>query len=195
MSDTSPSESLYTQLNTKDTAELLAIWTRNDADEYSPEELSVLSAILTERLGSLPSRTPAGRRKRIKRTAVKKTKPRFSPGQIWSAVAGLIILAMLAQIIGPDRWIPVLVFTAAALLFLVPGLLIGRRAWFQSSQLKRVISELPDAEKPSGGIALISARLFPERYMPLYFVWLLRLISIACLIGGIIMIVYLFKLF
>ena len=194
MSDTSPSESLYTQLSAKDTAELLAIWTRNDADECTPEELAVLSAILSERLGSLPSRAPAARRKHIKKPAAKKkTKARFSPGQIWSSAAGLIVFALLIEMTGKDRQIPTLVFIAASLLFLVPAFLIGRRAWFQSAQLKRAVSAIPDREPADGG-SLIT-RLVPEQNMPQYVVWLLRLISIALLAGGIIMIVYLFKLF
>jgi hypothetical protein len=194
MSDTSPSESLYTQLNAKDTAELLAIWTRNDADECTPEELAVLRAILSERLGSLPSRTPGARRKHFKRPAAKKkAKARFSPGQIWSGAAGLVVFALLIEMTGKDRQIPTLVFIAASLLFLVPAFLIGRRAWFQSGQLERVISEIPDRNPADGGSFI--SRLVPERNMPQYFVWLLRLISIALLIGGIIMIVYLFKLF
>jgi hypothetical protein len=194
MSDTSLSESLYSQLNAKDTAELLAIWTRNDADECTPEELTVLSAILSERLGSLPSRSPATRRKHIKRPAAKKkTRARFTPGQIWSGAAGLIVFALLIEMTGKDRQIPTLVFLAASLLFLVPAFLIGRRAWFQSAQLKRVVSAIP-AKDPADGRSLIT-RLVPEQDMPQYVVWLLRLISIALLAGGIIMIVYLFKLF
>ena len=182
--------SLYTQFNAKDTQELLAIWTRNNADECSPEELAALSVILTERLGSLPSHTPAARRKHIKKPAAIKTKARFSPGRIWTTLAGVLLFALLIQMAGKDRWIPVLVFTAAALLFLVPAFLIGRRAWFHSTQMKHdFIENSPD------GNSFISTRLLPTRNMPLYFIWLLRLISIALLTGGIIMIVYLFKLF
>jgi hypothetical protein len=187
-------QSLYTQLNAKDTAELLAIWTRNNADECSPEELVVLSAILSERLGSLPSRAPAARRKHIKRPAVKKkAKARFTPGQIWSGAAGLIVFALLIEMTGQDRRIPTLVLITATLLFLVPAFLIGRRAWFQSGRIKRMVSALPDKNPADGGSFI--TRLVPEQDMPQYFVWLLRLISIALLIGGVIMIVYLFKLF
>ena len=43
------------RLNEKSTTELIAIWAKNDSDEWTPAALEVCAALLVERLGQLPS--------------------------------------------------------------------------------------------------------------------------------------------
>lgn len=43
------------RLNEKSTTELIAIWAKNDSDEWTPAALELCAALLVERLGQLPN--------------------------------------------------------------------------------------------------------------------------------------------
>ena len=66
------------------------------------------------------------------------------------------------------------------------------KSWFQTEQVKRMIRKnLPEMKKHYGIFYRLHTLFLPDRYVPEYYLWNARLISLLLLYGGVKMILYL----
>jgi hypothetical protein len=191
-------KTIYQQMQLKDTDELLAIWSKNDRLEWSEEAFSIIHEILLERSVSIPPQNDhRSSRKHYKKVSKRRrTIPLpliiiFSPGIL------VLVTIILIQVIKPgpdDLWLTALFFISMALFFFAPGFYFGYKGWFQSEQLKQKAGEiLPNMKKSRVILYRLSTCFLPDRYIPDYFLFGTRFVSISCLIGGVKMILFLLQ--
>ena len=185
--DSELSKSIRANMQLKDTRELLAIWTENDRSEWSELAVAVVHDILLKRLGSVPPQDPdgTGRRRNMKTKHRTKVPPLlivlFAPAVV---LFPLIVLASLIKPGPDDKWFTNLLFSALILFFLVPGCILGWKSWFQGEEITGNISRnLPELKRRWGSSYHLHTLFLPDRYVPLYWLWSVRLVSLV-LLGG-----------
>jgi hypothetical protein len=181
----------------KDSEELLAIWKKNDRQEWSDEAFSIIHDILLERLGTVPPQVvDAGRRKRNKKVTKKSGIPwlvivLFSP-----AVLVLALLLLIPAINpGPeDTWFSVLMLSSMALFFFLPGFYFGWKCLFQRKEtLKRMEENVPNMKKSWGFFYHFFTYFLPDRLVPGYFLVWMGFMAIMLIFAGVRTIMFLFK--
>ncbi len=188
-------QSIRHSMQSKSSEELLAIWRKNDRNEWSDEAFSIIHDILFERFGNVPEQNSDSRTRRRSKRAKEKTNL-FVPRVIIFAPASLVLsLILLIPIINPepkDTWFTVLMFLSMAVFFFVPGFYLGWQSWFQGEQVKKKATDNLPTMKKSFYYSLYTYFL-PDRFVPTYFLYQMRFMSV-CLIGmGIWMILFLIK--
>ncbi len=185
------SKSIRRNMQLKDSDELLAIWIKNDRQEWSDETFSIVHEILLERLGNVPAQkvyNPKSRRNQ-------KAKIPSVLILIFSPAILVLLLIILIPAINPgpsDQWFTVLFFASMALFFFLPGFYFGWKSWFQGEQVKqRVRANLPDMKKSF--LYGLYTYFLPDRLVPTYFLILARFISVVLIYGGVKMILLLIE--
>lgn len=172
----------------KDTQELLEIWSKNDRSEWSGEAFEAIRVLLSERLESVPvqGEKPNTRNLRIRHKGNSKV-----PVTVWlifSPFVPVFILLLLGSIIhltSDDSWFGVLLFLFMALAFFVPGIWLGWQGWFQANATKKQISQnLPQTKAAMGILYHFYTYFLPDRYVPSYFLFAIRFMSVGLIMAG-----------
>lgn len=197
--ESSLSKSIYQNMQLKDSDELMKIWIRNDRLEWSDEAFSIVHDILLERLGSVPEqKTDSPQKRRSRKVKVKGEIP-LSVIIIFSPAAIVLLLILSIPVINPqvdDKWFTVLMFVSLALFFFMPGFYFGWKSLFESEQAKnRVAKNLPNMKKRMGILYHFYTYFLPDRFVPVYFLYLARFISIMLIYSGIRMVMFLLEIF
>jgi hypothetical protein len=118
------------------------------------------------------------------------------PRVIIFAPASLVLfLILLIPIIHPepeDTWFTVLMFVSMALFFFLPGFYLGWQSWFQSEQVKKKASDNLPTMKKSFYYSLYTYFL-PDRFVPTYFLYQMRFMSVCMIGAGVWMILFMIK--
>ena len=183
----------------KDSDELLKIWVKNDRLEWSDEAFSIVHDILLERLGSVPEQNTDNPQRRRSRKVKVKAKIPLSVIIIFSPAVVALLLLLSIPVINPqpdDKWFTVLMFVSLALFFFMPGFYFGWKSLSESEQTKkRVAKNLPEMKKRMGIFYHFYTYFLPDRFIPIYFLYFARFISIVLIYGGIRMIMFLIDVF
>jgi hypothetical protein len=189
------SKSIYQNMLLKDTDELLVIWVENDKLEWSDEAFAIIHNILLDRMGSVPPQGNGTARRRRKKVA--KEKIPLSVVLIFAPAVVLFLVILLIPITHPgpdDKWFSILLFIAFALFLFAPGAYFGWKGWFHSEQTKQEVNRgLPRMKNSWGILYPFFTYFLPDRYVPLFFLWSMRVMSIAFIVGGIQMILFLIR--
>lgn len=183
----------------KDSDELLKIWIQNDRLEWSDEAFLIVHDILLERLGSVPEQNTYDSQRKRSRKARTKAKIPLSVIIIFSPAVVVLLLVMSIPVINPqpdDKWFSVLMFLSLALFFFMPGFYVGWKSFSESGQTKkRAKKNLPEMKKQLGAFYHFYTYFLPDRFRPIYFLYLTRFISIILIYGGFRMVMFLIDAF
>jgi len=197
--ESSLSKSIYQNMQLKDSDELLKIWVQNDRNEWSNEAFSIVHDILLERLGSVPEQNPDSPQRKRSRKVRAKAKIPPSVIIIFSPAVVVLLLILSISVINPqpdDKWFSVLMFVSLALFFFMPGFYFGWKSLVEGEQIKkRVAKQLPDMKKRMGIFYHFYTYFLPDRFVPIYFLYLARFSSIVFIYGGVRMIMFLIDVF
>jgi len=189
------SKSIYQNMQLKDSDELLKIWVQNDRIEWSDEAFSIVHDILLERLGSVPEQNSNIPQRRRSRKVKVKAKIPLSAIIIFSPAVVIPLLILLIPVVNPqpaDKWFTVLMFVSMALFFFLPGFYIGWKSLFESEQAKKRVAEnLPKMKKQLGIFYYFYTYFLPDRFVPVYFLYVMRFMSIMLIYGGVRMVMFL----
>jgi len=196
--ESSLSKSIYQNMQLKDSDELLKIWVKNDRLEWSDEAFSIIHDILLERLGNVPEQNADVPRRRRNRKEKEKAKTPLSVLIIFSPAVVVLLLILLIPVINPqpdDKWFTVLMFVSLALFFFfAPGFYFGWKSLFESEQSKKKVAEnIPNMKKRMGIFYRFYTYFLPDRFVPTYFLFAMRFMSVVLIYGGIRMIMFLME--
>jgi len=194
-------QTVYRNMNLKETSELVSIWVKNDKSEWTNEAFEVIRDILVERLGDVPlqgtdvSKATGRRKKMIK----EKGKIPLIEILIFSPMIVAMIMILLGLIFQPsfvEEWVVNMFFLFLSLGVFVPGLYFGWISWFRGEQTKqRIIRNLPKNKEAFGSFYRIYTLFLPDRYVPTYFLYIVRFMSLSFLFGGLRMFLQFLELF
>ncbi len=181
-------QSIYENMQLKNSEELLKIWIQNDRVKWTDEAFAVIHDILLERLGSVPEQKAHGSRRRHKKESKGKAKiPTFAI--IFSPLLLLFLLVLLIPVINPgsdDKWFTVLLSISMALCFFVPGFYLGWKSIFRADQYeKEVAKNLPNMKKNWGFFYPFITYFLPDRFVPVFFLTAMRFTSVVLILGGV----------
>ena len=185
------SKKIYQNMKLKETDELLEIWFENDRTEWSEDAFEAIHSILFERLGDVPPQEVLrSSRKPDKNPAGEKVK---LPWPITLTISALLlIVVLLSPLIEPkpeDQWFTILMFLLFEICFFAPGLYFGWLSWIKSAETKQRISNMLRKNKEARGILFRHQTLFlPDRYLPTFFLWQIRIYAILLIYAGVKMI-------
>ena len=185
-------QSIHHNMQSKSSNELLAIWNRNDRNEWSDEAFSIIHGILLERLGSVPEQNPEIRKRRRSKK-VKEKKATLLPPVLKLALAPAVVLFLLVLLIpifgaqADSTWLTILIFLSMALFFFLPGFYLGWQSWFQGERVKEQASDNLPRMKKSFYYSLFTYFL-PNRSVPTYFLYQMRFMSVVMIGAGVWMI-------
>jgi hypothetical protein len=189
--------SIRQNMQLKDSEELLAIWRKNDRQEWSDEAFSIVHDILLERLGTVPPQVVDSVRRKRNKKVTKKSRIPWLVIVIFSPTILVLVLVLLIPAINPgaeDTWFSVLMFSSMALFFFLPGFYFGWKCLFQSKEaLKRVEENVPNMKKSWGIFYHFFTYFLPDRFVPGYFLIWMGFMSIMLIYAGIRTVMFLFE--
>jgi hypothetical protein len=188
------SKSIYINLQSMNNDELLAIWDKNDRLEWTDETFLLIHEILIERLGSVPDQNTFNPKRKRKKIASEKGKTFINLQIMWLSAIPTLVLTLLIPIIKPsssDLWFPKIYLISITIFALVPGLKIGWESWVNGNQYQqRIRDNLPLTKKAFGGFYGFVTYFLPDRFVPVLYLFLGRLMSFVLIIGGISILIF-----
>ena len=193
------SQSIRSNMQLKDSDELLAIWKKHDRLEWSDEAFTIIHDILFERLGDVPPQNVDSPRRRRNKKITQASKIPVFVMVIFSPAVLVFLLILLVPVIKPgptDQWFTVLFFTSMALFFFLPGFYFGWLILFQSKETLRNVSEnAPKFKKSAPVLYRFYTYFLPDRFVPGYLFVGIAFTSAVFIYGGVWMVLLMIKLF
>jgi hypothetical protein len=185
--NSSLSKTIYQNMRLKETDELLEIWSENDRLEWSDDVFTAIYSILLERLGNVP---PQGTRKSDRnRRQAREEKAKLPLPFTLMIVAFLLIVVLLSPLVEPkpdDQWFSILMLSLFSIFFFAPSFYFSWLGWIKSTETKQRIFNTLHKNKETRGILFRFHTIFlPDKYLPTFFLWEIRVFSIVLAYAGV----------